>query len=66
MTDFTIIENFSNNGIVFDSRFSNQKACYDYLFKQIGLNGFIRSIRNGEVVKFALKAFYFVTEFHNH
>ena len=34
MTDFTITEDFPKSEIEFDDRFSNPKACYDYLFKQ--------------------------------
>ena len=41
MTDFTITEDFPKNEIEFDQRFSNPKACYDYLFKQKWPNGFI-------------------------
>jgi hypothetical protein len=41
MTSFTITENFLKNEIEFDQRFSNLKACYDYLFNQIWPNGLI-------------------------
>ncbi|MBW1866232.1 MAG: IS1595 family transposase [Deltaproteobacteria bacterium] len=41
MRDFTITEDFPNNEIDFDKRFSDTKACYDYLFKQKWPNGFI-------------------------
>ena len=41
MTNFTITEDFPKNEIEFDQRFSNPKACYDYLFKQKWPNGFI-------------------------
>ena len=41
MTNFTITEDFPKNEIEFDQRFSNPKACYDYLFKQKWSNGFI-------------------------
>ena len=41
MTDFTITEDFPKNEIEFDQRFSNPKACYQYLFKQKWPNGFI-------------------------
>jgi len=34
MTDFTITEDFPKNEIEFDKRFSDVRACYDYLFKQ--------------------------------
>ena len=40
MTDFTITEEFPKNEIEFDKRFSNPKACYNYLFKQKWPNGF--------------------------
>ena len=40
MTDFTITEDFPKSEIEFDERFSNPKACYDYLFKQKWPNGF--------------------------
>ena len=33
MADFTITEDFPNNGIEFDARFSELKACHDYLFQ---------------------------------
>ncbi len=36
MTEFTITEDFPKNEIEFDQRFSNPKACYDYLLKQNG------------------------------
>jgi hypothetical protein len=32
MTDFTITEDFPKSEIEFDQRFSDPKACYDYLF----------------------------------
>ncbi len=41
MTKFTITEDFPKNEIEFDARFSNPKACYDYLLKQKWPNGFI-------------------------
>jgi hypothetical protein len=41
MTNFTVTEDFPKNEIEFDQRFSNPKACYDYLFKQKWPNGFI-------------------------
>jgi hypothetical protein len=41
MTNFTVTEDFPKNEIEFDNRFSNPKACYDYLFKQKWPNGFI-------------------------
>ena len=34
MADFTITEDFPKNEIEFDKRFSDPKACYEYLFKQ--------------------------------
>ncbi len=41
MTDFTITEDFPKNEIEFDARFSDPKACYDYLFQQKWPDGFI-------------------------
>ena len=41
MTEFTITEDFPKNEIEFDQRFSNPKACYEYLFEQKWPNGFI-------------------------
>ena len=41
MTDFTITEDFPKSEIEFDQRFSDPKACYDYLFKQKWPTGFI-------------------------
>jgi hypothetical protein len=41
MTDFTITEDFPKSEIEFDQRFLDPKACYDYLFKQKWLNGFV-------------------------
>jgi hypothetical protein len=41
MTDFTITEDFPKSEIEFDERFSNPKACYDYLFKQKWPDGFV-------------------------
>lgn len=41
MADFKIAEDFSENEIGYDKRFSDPKACYDYLFKQKWNNGFI-------------------------
>jgi hypothetical protein len=41
MRDFTITEDFPKSEIEFDQRFSEPKACYDYLFKQKWPNGFI-------------------------
>ena len=41
MTDFTITEDFPKSEIEFDQRFSDPKACYDYLFKQKWPDGFI-------------------------
>ena len=40
MIDFTITEDFPKNEIEFDSRFSNPKGCYEYLFKQKWPDGF--------------------------
>ena len=34
MTNFTITEDFPKNEIKFDKRFSEPRACYDYLFQQ--------------------------------
>ena len=41
MTDFTITEDFPKNEIEFDKRFSDPKACYEYLFKQKWPDGFV-------------------------
>jgi len=41
MRDFKITEDFPKSEIEFDQRFSDPKACYDYLFKQKWPNGFI-------------------------
>ena len=41
MTDFTITEDFPKSEIEFDQRFSDPKACYDYLFKHKWPDGFI-------------------------
>ena len=41
MTDFTITEDFPKSEIEFDQRFSDPKACYDYLFRQKWPTGFI-------------------------
>ena len=43
MTHFTITEDFPQNEIEFDQRFSNPTACYHYLFKQKWPHGFICS-----------------------
>ncbi len=40
MTKFTITEDFPNNEIEFDARFSNPEACYNYLFQQKWPEGF--------------------------
>lgn len=41
MKDFTITEDFPRSEIDFDSRFSDLKACYDYLLALKWPNGFI-------------------------
>ena len=41
MTDIMITDDFPKSEIEFDLRFSNPKACYDYLFKQKWPDGFI-------------------------
>jgi hypothetical protein len=41
MEEFTITEEFPDSEIEFDERFSDPKACYDYLFKQKWPNGFV-------------------------
>ena len=33
MTEFTITEDFPKNQVEFEKRFSNPRACYEYLFK---------------------------------
>ncbi len=40
MTDFMITEYFPKSEIEFDQRFSDPKACYDYLFDQKWPTGF--------------------------
>ena len=40
MTKFTITEDFPKNEIEFDHRFSDPKACYQYLFDQKWPDGF--------------------------
>ena len=37
MTDFMITEYFPKTEIEFDKRFSELKACYDYLFQSLDL-----------------------------
>jgi len=41
MTDFMITDYFPKSEIEFDQRFSDPKACYDYLFKQKWPTGFV-------------------------
>ena len=41
MIDFTITGDFPKNEIEFDKRFSNPKACYEYLFQQKWPEGFV-------------------------
>jgi len=41
MTEFTITQDFPENEIEFDKRFSDPKACYDYLFNHKWPNGII-------------------------
>jgi len=41
MTTFTITEDFPKSEVEFHARFSDAKACYEYLFKQKWPNGFI-------------------------
>jgi hypothetical protein len=47
MTDFTITDDFPKYEIEFESRFSNPKACYDYLFKQNGQMEMTEAYLNG-------------------
>ena len=41
MTEFTITQDFPENEIEFDKRFSDPKACYNYLFNHKWPNGII-------------------------
>ncbi len=41
MKQFIITENFHVNEIEFDNRFSDEQACYDYLFQNRWPNGFV-------------------------
>ena len=51
MTDFTITEDFPKSEIEFDQRFSDPKACYEYLFKQKWPTGFIcKTVRPYQVL----------------
>ena len=40
MTEFTITEDFPKNQVEFEKRFSNPRACYEYLFKLKWPDGF--------------------------
>lgn len=47
MKQFIINEDFPMNEIEFDKRFCNEPACYDYLFKIVGLRAL--SVLNAKI-----------------
>jgi transposase-like zinc ribbon protein len=67
MTDFTITEEFPKSEIEFDKIFSDQKACYDYLFKQKWPDGFICKKRGHTKFWISKRDLYICTQCeHNH
>ena len=62
MTTFTITGDFPKSEVEFHTRFSDPNACYQYLFKQKGPNGFLCKICGNQHYRHSKRNLYICTE----